>query len=1145
MALNLEMLKLKAQARLRLNQNQPSPAQQKQPDPIKRQDGVDMNKPGYQKTPDGAFMVVPELFQGPNAQQIQQQTNLTSEQAQGIEQKLQSQSSAPWEPRNVEAAARFTGGVVNEAAKGVASFGEWLLDSIQQGAADKREKGIPGIGPDQLLLSLAEFGEAISGNKGQAEEQRSNNWVDQNWASMAQDTDLQKAAQEIGSVMVGGVGLPAVISKYGKIVPLAQKFVKYNGPQKAMQFIKGMLLGFGKNAPASSIGATITTPDNVQSVSQNGIGPIPGFVPKEIPGMSEGESAAVGNFIDNVIGNNVFEGLAMLGKGIGKGLQAAGFSPPKVNDVSEAKEFLQKVDPSLGPNPSEDELIQKAGILAPIIRKNATKRMSIGETVGPNGPQQPLASADINQDTLSAIQQSAKEYLSIIYDKQRATMAPEAFEEMLNRQAEIMVDNMVGFKRSRLSSPTVKAADADVARDSGNLMETASNKLATVDQANAVGQNFGQPIATQANDAQQAVTLAKGKKAAADAQVNYEADNNYVTQQLEAETAKGNLNLTGENFNQGVNALTGPKLLNARNLAREDTNKAYAAIPAGVELPDQAVDDLVEMVMNFGDKDELGKLLGIPLPEKGVNDLNLPFDAKKPSVREEAIEQLKADIKSFDFKHIYNVTRPRIAALINSMENAKTAGKDVDYSGLVKLKNYIDGPLTDMLAEVHPSVANARDKFKAYASKWRSTPELEKYDELAGMVKPMGEDAAGVPYNPKGDIEAQRQGALLIEQLDNTDNPKEVKRIMDVFTTASPTANATIAQQRLMLGLNSLFKLTDGGISPNAAQIMTAMAPNLKVINATYPNLAARINRAFSALRAAQGDARMTEKALNEAQVVYSDLISETQDTAAAKFVDNLLGEGGLGASVSANPQRAWQDIFSNKNSVILVRQLLKAAKDAGDVLAERGIKAQALRYLRNKWAAARPIAFDEGGESFVRDTSGVQVNRSLNPAMTSDMALLQEIYDPQTAGSIQSIAEMLSNNSALSQVQGRVVGSNTAEKLMNNARQMTSRLITIFFGVLNRPAAILRGISGGAVDFQSKIQAKLLDAILDQQIVNPNFISKSLEAYSRGDTRTLEELGAYLSRRIAMGVGVAAKDERQPEQNNNTNTQMRNLFGR
>lgn len=903
-------------------------------------------------------------------------------------------------------------------------------------------------------------------------------FIEENFPTLPAGNNIEKAGQEIMSVLYGaatGNTLLSTIAKYTrtpeKVTQILSTFKKNlrddpNAFKKMQLMVRGVLTEFGE-----ILGASATTPPEQTPISEQ-----LGIVP-------DGDNNVVGNIVDNaafsVLARLIGVGLGALGKKVDqKFLQ--GFRPAERNKA--ALQWLKAVDPLTPDNIPGEEINRRAKIMADVLQKY--KMFEIALT----GKELPL-------DTSMAMMQGANEYMRRTYGYMEQQMGSAKFAEFVEQGVRSIVSETLAIKQGMKSNREVALSDANFLDTVGSEMETAANSFpipgggtTTPAIGHDVGVNIGRQALNRIDTSQNALTRAKEEVAGAGANLDTTLSDTQLMQMLEE--ARDTNKLGGSMAQRMMREeLTGPNLLAGFQKAKQRVTEAFRNVPSEKIDPTE----LANLIASSGNIMNPLEDFGIPATAGGMKTYNsIPSpDSGLSEIDELALSLEQKGVN--DVNYILNEIWPQLSKRIN----AAYVARDPMSADQIHVFRRQLGELIGK--SKNPAIQNAMNEYKEFADTWLGTQPLRQYEAAASQVHEVGGG-----FTPKGQTDAFEIGGQMFEASRNAYTDAYLTKFVLALQTGDPNASQEISQFLVGEALNTLVKKTTAGSRIPSQELLNSIAPYTRTLENIDPNgLIKDWHEAVQKIQIAEQGLKSSEDVLDEAQALATKMKEEAATGAARFFLGELTRNPGL----RKNSQDAWRQLFNATDAPLLVGRLLEQMKTEKNTLAIAGLKSEYLRYLRDKIFTNRPVGvtgdtaspLDPTQDAFVRDLSGSRLKDALSSDYSHDMSTLREIFkdEPKTGDAVVALMTTMHNmvNSRATKV--NPFGSNTVVDA--TLQKSVNTLIMLTLGVLNRTATTARAVTGTLTLGHNDRMKQAYDSIFSQIVTNPQFVSEALENVSRG----------------------------------------------
>ena len=975
-------------------------------------------------------------------------------------------------------AGRIVAGGISEAAKGIARVGEGVTDAI-------------GAGADALGINkaLEDTGYRIGTDP-------ETDYMKENFPTVPPEDLGDEIGQEIVSILVGSAGGAGLASKLEKALNLTPKAAAFMAKQwskigkkspeelydAARIFSKTLIVGTGAN-----IGATATTPETTEPLFGDDI--------VEALGFDAEENRNLANFADNV---TFSAGLTLLGRTVrGGGKVVSKLIPINIlkkntRDRELGALLLKEIDPNMVDVPAE-VFAERARIMGEVMKGNKTFRAEL------------LANTEITLDSTTAIYQGAEEYVRRAYGWQEAVLGKEAYEKFVKETATTIRSKMTDIRQGRVTAGSIDVRNADKGIVEGfdtamtNTIEEVGGQDAVVSSA----ETLAKPIVEEVGTARQNLDLARDTLEAADTALDEAANQNAVIETLQIARNRNALG-SDETERALLENLTGDQLYKAWAEKRSAYKSAFSSLP---DVP-VAMEEIVEIIEEAGSRtNDFDTISTTSLKEDPLASL---LRAVRPKVSDgvsESTEEVIARLEAGgnNFKDLFTGIRPRLALRIKNLLDSNQ-----DASALIELKNSID----KIARDADPSYGDALDLYEDYAGTFLATDALAKFSDAAKEVNPKLKTASG---DPKGLANAYQAG---MDAFNQSIGPNAVSKNTDAFIAAlesgaqSIDTNPELAKAFVGHTLNMLNRNLEGGAGVSSTGITNALAPYLKVLERSDPDLVSIFEEAVENLRFAESGLGDAKKAKLKAHRAYVDILKAAKLDAASKFVSNL----NTTPSVKTNPQAVFDTIFNSNEAPAQIADLMKAAEQSGDPLVKSGIQAQYLTWLQNFLKTGRRFGGDTEGTA--RELSAAKLDKILRDPSSPVLRSLDIVFADTPDRAAQIVALLDVQDLALTGRQGRgsTFGSNTAYD--QQIQKFVNRINVVLFGVLNPTATVARNVSQAVTEnYRKGIQADVFKT-LDLMIADPDEFNRVMKLV---EIDRVQEAVDIMSKHLGKGVYGAA----------------------
>jgi len=1009
----------------------------------------------------------------------------------------------------------LVGGVL-QAAKGAAVFSEWAVDESSKTNVPFSSDMAKGI---MSVLDFADW--LLDPNTEETWSDANRNFFDENVATLPAQNEWEAMGQEITSMAIGGVAGAKIVEAatktagpiggwIGKVVDRFSKQAKTvdtaNFPQKVDMFVKALLAELG----GASAGASITQPEETQSISANGMDilgqeDVGKLLPDQLGTMNESQRNRVGSMIDNLL-------LGTAGKTAGAGLKAGldkltswfKFQPssPTARQGQQLLDLAKRIDPGID-GASEEEVIKRMALLGEIVEQSNTVPLDAMGTT-------------IKRNTTNAVTAGAKRYVETAYGYLKNQVSPEEWDEFVTQHTEEVVNNIAAVRRANLSNTTVQAADAASMRQADAALSTVEQGLGDTQKIVEAGETIGAQAENRLKGADSVVAQMKGndlfqqqRLAAAQGQASNVTDLAGPRDPLGATT----------DIDAEMAEMTGPTMFNAMRKSIEETDAKFASIPDGVDFDREALADLI---IASGDSKNILADLNIQTPsnpvkptfvadgaEEGVDNTDdlistvWPNDAPKAGT--EAVEDgrtaLLDRLEGMDLKTLYTNVRPSLARMLDEMSANPKPGQQT--GGLVEIKRFIDEAAE---ASGDPSFSNAMDSYRTDMDLLGGFSDFGKYRDNVRSTAKAGE--AG----KVGDV--YEQGYLLTQQAANDPTGRRLEVVTNIINRYDKDNSARLGSLMLAEAARDLATSVKPGSAVTSTQLQNAIKPRLRALAITNKDAVARYRQIVSDLEKYEAGSAASENALKQAELWAKEQRTSALEQIGADFLVKQ-ETGGLAVGGAGDITKAFDGIFGNEGKTT---QLLEAAAKEGPEVLE-GIQAQYVRYLRGKVETGTPLS--GGGDNVVMNSSGSRLARIIDGSDLTPLAVLDKVFanKPELLGDFKTLLTELQRDNLARQLKPMTFGSNTAVDL--TSKKGLGALTTVAFGALSRAGAIARSFinMSTSVD-QAKFSAEA-EQFLGEILADSDKFAELMK--SGGSKSTMQEIQAKIRELYDLSTGPVA----------------------
>jgi len=914
-------------------------------------------------------------------------------------------------------------------------------------------------GGAQAIKGIARVGEGVTDKIGELTggligTDPETDYVKENFPTVPPTNEYDAIGQEVISMLIGSVGGVGLANKLEEAYKLSPKMARYvaqawskvgkKKPEEMIDaariFSKTFILGTGAN-----IGTTATTPQEAKPLFGDNIA--------EALGFDAEENRNIANFADNVAFSG---GLMTLGKiaGItGKGVKALFKGTSGLTQAGIERDVgalvLSELDKNIIGAPAEI-FAERASILGEVIRENSESFFPL------------LGNTTIPRTSVDAVRQGARDYVDRAYVWQKSLMGEEAYEKFADDLANTMSSKMIDLHRSRMTSQTVRDADAAVVEGFGNAMTNTAEGLGGADAVDAAASGLAGDIVMEATDKSFKAANAGNTVEAISSELDQFQNNNDVLGFF-MDAARNNQLGSNAAERRALNSMSGPRLYEAWKKSFSTYKSAWDNLPTDVELP---VEEFHKLTTSFVPPEEWPNFLKSITQTGTLSDpINKLIEKMTPRVAEapngdlvyESVEEMLArlDMQGVTMAEVFTDLRGQLALRADALYNNPLTSQQGE-----QLRNFVRG--IDQIADNvgDPAFTEALDLYRKHDTTFRTTEPLRAFEDKAKIaLRKEGQVATVTGLTPgMGDAYAAGKVALSSSMEGVDDYQKAFIAALQSGTDQNVTAE--MAQAYLGMSMNFMARNLEAGQAPRAMDMINALEPQLDILSNVSPGVVERF-------RVVVGDLKNLEAGLTDAETVaakltkeHSDFIASARTDAAAKFIDDLIP--GKTPKITQEPQAAFNEIFGKvAGQGNTIDELMKRAAQSpdGDLIIS-GIQVGYLEFLRKKVFLSRKIALTEGNTTgAVNDVSSRQIQDLLNNPANPFRNSLDIIFknNPERKTQFLHMLELQDISTGSRSIRGETFGSTTTYD--KDLTKSIDRLITLRYGVLNTKATVTRNI--------------------------------------------------------------------------------------
>ena len=972
---------------------------------------------------------------------------------------------------------RAVGGGVLEAVKGVGRGLEWVGEKV-------------GIGDPEEA------------------------YVKENFPTYAPASPLEETGQVVISTIVGSIGGVGLVTKFDKVLKASPKLANYlskmyddakkidpkNAKKTLENVIRGILVERGAN-----LGATLATPEDAEPLVGDYL--LDTDVAQSL-GFSSEENKMVAHYLDNEAFSAAMRALVFMGKGVKWGYNKAfnqAVTTTTKKETAVGLSVLQHLDPGITPDLPGSILADRARILGEVVANNKQFEFAL---LGDN----------IEGDLALAVAQGAEEYMRRAYAFRKGVMPEEAFEKMIQDQADEMIYSVIALKRSRMGNAKVAQNDALINAEVSGMIDDTATALATPTASKEAAQKLGGEVVDAVHLSLDDVGAAKqGLQAAEDTVVD--KGKNEITDLLVK--ARNESALGADQTERALfESLTGKQLYEGFKRSYDNYTALFKEIPEGIPVDwdgfTALLDDVATQTHSFDTittnatrADPLRKMLEEIRPRM-VEDI---AEDGSEIMRREFPEEIWERLGDVDLKTLYTEIRPALSRRIGYLQDQKLGGSEP----LIALKQAID----DMVDETgDPAFQTAMDAYKKHEGTYAANRVLRQYSNQAKQVVDEVPTASG---RPKGLTDTYEAGMAALNAAQAGGTPLLLDDLVIALSDAAKRdVKPEMAQAYLGMALRALTQLTKEGTSVGSDQLLKSVQPFIRSLSNTNKAVVDKFDEAVRGLQQAESGLGTAVDDLARAEKAHAEILQAAQRDAASRFVYDLTGN----PKVREDVARQFSEMFDSSEAPDVILALYRKAEEMGDPLVKEGIQAQFLRHLKDKITTSGRIGVSAGKE--VQDVSAAQLSKIIDGSGSNTLATLRIVFEdsPQMAASLTNLLQFQSmavNGRAL---KGASYGSDTVYN--DTLKKTTDRMIMMTVGVLNPMATKLRNVNAALMDGRNAEVKKSIELILDMVVTDPDKFSAILESIAKQQDKGWAHYMTVMTKH--MGRGTMAANKRQSE---------------
>jgi hypothetical protein len=920
----------------------------------------------------------------------------------------------------------------------------------------------------------------------------------------------------------------------------------------------GKLLRYGKEGAkagqagytSGAIGAALTEAI-MSKEGDEGLVIKPEVVNTVLPTLNDQQAADVAMFVDGLVVNGVMDGaLALLAKPVSFGFNK--LSPVKKMANKQALkqsiedgtllEIVKYLDPEFDKlNPVDMKL--RLSALANVLNNNQTIELALGPAV-----------KEIPVGTTDAIMMGADAYIRETRASLKDTLSPEAFEEMVEKEAARMSTSMIGLLRSQSADPAVQAAVDAVPNEIGNFISETAEDIAggSVDDA---AQGLASEIARQSDEtvttlANQADDVTRQTDEILAAQSTVLEDNPIVIDLLSENTSGGVFTTNSNEVRQALTELVSTEGYGAFKKAMDDVDAAYAALPEATIDAALLKDKLTEITRAANVLDGSGDRAAAVLRDifegfepqtvgRQTDPMPVVGEATSEAIKEtpeQVIERLSTELT---FKDLYDL-KGRLAAVIDSYSGDKTVQRR-----LIEFRNHITDAEAGQMAhvidtapsDVASAFSNADQMYKTAKAEFANSEPVRRLTDKFADQRRFDTERGQIPTEyGRNEPDAILGSNQFVDEVmgDGTGTLMNQLNTMLKGVTSETEINGSFRDLFRAQAANALRDAINRGASTGStnpeAILFDAVQPvrdQLQALGDTA--LLGELDTAFNQVRSAYGN--LGDIKLSNDQLVR-EITAEIEAAQAGivnQLIDTPMGAASVGkvgpsrSTPTSSARQKLTSIMTSENSANrmdeLMNKIAQMPDEASRKMATEALQAVALDAVGTKIFGASPVGLKSGTEAR-RNVALGAVTRLTDDEAGNLFKAMNRVYgvESEMTESVTRLVNMMYQTSLPTRLKGTQAGSDTILNATrdSNIRDAVSTAILLTAGYMNPTAAMLRRITSVPVEQAERLQKEVSAHVLATVVANPKEFERLLIAARDGATPTAQEIAAKIASETA-----------------------------
>lgn len=831
--------------------------------------------------------------------------------------------------------------------------------------------------------------------------------------------------------------------------------------------------------------------------------------------LNDKEAKDIAVLIDGLLINGALDGiltvLAPVGRMVTGKSNVASFLVNKegmsraIQDgiVLNVAEYL---DPKMFKGASANKVARNFKVLAKVLNQEKIVNLKIGDF-----------EKELDVPTVQALMNGAESYVRETRQSMASKMNPDAYENMIQSESDLMFKRMVALSRSQASNPQVQGLDQKLMADMGDMFRVAGEAKVAGGIDEAATTTVGNLARVQTNDvaiANADVADAASNVATARTSLDTVVPENRAIQLLEADFE--NLRSTREDqtlVSEWTQSTAYPKF----NNMKQGVQDAYKAIPndrIGTQAAEELFSVLSDVVRKQNVFDTDGRkarfLLGeiyTTITNRKMKQETIESDLFGPDgifvmrnnevvFRPENNAELFTRLgQSIGVQDVLNL-RPKLKELRDGTD--KSVAAEID-----KLRKHITNPydngfLAFPAGPTRDAAMKADQMFKDFDNTWRGNEDIIALSDVFQKQREARNlDTTDIVSTQKGQIDSNKAMDNYLNTANQDISGQNFNHLIETIDETVGATGPTVGFISDLVFARMMHQVSTAATEGmDAKGLQTLINPYVERLRASNNGeMADRLMQTINDI-----DVRKTELG-DELAGAENALMASTQavKTAENSILANLISKvdmpnGGVGGIARTDSRKALSDILirPDQRGTQALLQKIEELPDAQALLARQALQAVALDTIGAKVFGTTIGGFSKGKP--VKMVSPSQAAKMLDPKeaqglMNSlDLIFPVNSLDPtaQTVreGVFQTL-ETIYGTSVATNLRDVPVGSNTAvaTNVAKETGDAVSTSILLLAGYMNPTAAMARRLTSAplkeAIELEKEISKHVLAAII------------------------------------------------------------------